>query len=469
MKLYNTLSRKLQDFNPKAEVKIYTCGPTVYDYQHIGNYSGYIYWDVLVRLLSFQGHTVKRVMNITDVGHLVSDADEGEDKLEKGAKREGKTARQVADFYAADFIDSMHQLATVEPIYAKATDYIEQQIKMISTLLEKGYAYEENQAIYFDVSKVNGYGKLAGQELTEKEIGARPEVITDSSKRNAADFALWFFTKGRFSSHEMKWPSPWGDGFPGWHIECSAIVHTLLGEPIDINAGGVDHIGIHHPNEIAQTEAAFNKPLSKIWIHNNHMMVDGKKISKSLKNGYTLRDLQVKSYSPTDFKILVLQAHYRKQSNFTWGALEAANNRLLGWLSAISLRHQPSKSSLDGKLFNDSLAGIVKELENDLNTPAVLALIDEVISQLAAQGISSQYVPELEAWLESLNALLGLDLLAMSPNLTDEQKGLMQEREAARLSREWARSDELRLKLETQGIGLRDTDSGSIWRRVKSN
>lgn len=468
MKLYNTLGRELQSFTPKNSVKIYTCGPTVYDFQHIGNYSGYIYWDALVRLLKFQGHQVKRVMNITDVGHLVSDADEGEDKLDKGAKREGKTAKQVADFYTNDFLASMEKLALVKPVYARATEYVPQQIEMIQTLVDKGYAYQSPQAIYFDISKLSDYGKLTGQELADKEIGARDEVVTDKSKRNPQDFALWFFATGRFASHQLKWVSPWGEGFPGWHIECSAIVHSLLGEPIDIHAGGIDHIGTHHTNEIAQTEAAFDKQLSKFWLHNNHLMVDAQKISKSKNNGFTLEDLATKGYSAMDFKMLVLQSHYRSQSNFTWEALQAAKNRLTGWANAASLRHQKPLASEHQSV--ESLQKSIKELatalEDDLNTAAALTVVDGIINKLENNGLAESCRSEFSEWLEAIHELLGIDLAGLSPDIAPKHKELINEREAARLNQDWAKSDALRQKLEQDGIGLKDTANGATWYRL---
>jgi len=451
MKLYNTLGRELQDFKPVSDelVKIYTCGPTVYDYQHIGNYSGYIYWDVLVRMLKNQGFNAKRVMNITDVGHLVSDSDEGEDKLEKGAAREGKTARQVADFYTQDFYASMRALKLLEPDqYAKATDYIPQQIEIIKILLDKGFAYQTEQAIYFEVTKLADYGKLTGQKLADKEVGARDDVVTDAAKHHPQDFALWFFTVGRFADHEMRWPSPWGEGFPGWHIECSAIVHATLGEPIDIHTGGVDHIGTHHTNEIAQTEAAFGVELSRFWVHNNHMMVNGQKMSKSLGNFLTLKDLQDKGYSPMDFKILVLQSHYRSQSNFTWEALHAAAQAYKEILAWADLKFQKSGHA------GDLAQQVADKLSNDLNSSEALAVI---MTNLGA--------PPTQELLDELDKLLGLEL-SQRQDISDEQKELIQQREAARRNQNWDESDRLRDELVKQGIGVNDTDSGPIWYRL---
>lgn len=453
MKLYNTLGRQLQQFEPLAagKVKIYTCGPTVYDYQHIGNYSGYIYWDILVRLFKYSGFDVNRIMNITDVGHLVSDADEGEDKLETGAKREGKSAREVADFFTNDFYAGMKALKLVEPnTYAKATEYIPQQIEIIQALIDKGFAYKTEQAIYFEVAKLPDYGKLTGQKLSEKEVGARAEVITDDAKHHPQDFALWFFRAGRFANHELHWPSPWGDGFPGWHIECSAIVHALLGDPIDIHTGGVDHIGTHHTNEIAQTEAAYGHPLANYWLHNNHMMVDGQKMSKSLGNFLTLADLAKRGYSALDFKLLVLQSHYRSMSNFTWEALAAAQQAYKDICAWADLSFQQTPHGTD-----ELIDKIKDRLSDDLNTPQAIA----VLMQTLDVSVPSHDV------LKKLDNLLGLELSSRQ-DIDNTQKDIVAKRQEARRLADWQQSDQLRDQLAKQGIGLRDSAAGATWYRL---
>jgi len=458
IRLYNTLGRKIQEFRPLEpdKVKIYTCGPTVYDYQHIGNYSGYIYWDILVRLFKEQGYAVQRVMNITDVGHLVSDADEGEDKLEKSAQREGKTARQVADFYTEDFYKGIDSLGLLKPDqYAKATDFIPQQLEIVQKLLDKGFAYQTEQAIYFDVSKLSDYGKLTGQKLSDKEVGARAEVVTDKAKHHPQDFALWFFTVERFAEHEMRWDSPWGSGFPGWHLECSAIIHAVLGEPIDIHTGGVDHIGTHHTNEIAQTEAAFDKSLADLWLHNNHMMVDGQKISKSLRNGYTIDDLAKKGFSATDFKLLVLQSHYRSQMNFKWEALEAAQANLADLHAWADQTYQPGVNALSSEQ-EEALIKIVKgSLAEDLNTTVALASVN---------GITLKGRPS-RPLLRQLDELLGLGL-SERQDITSEQKQVIEQREQARRAGNWPQADELRQSLKRQGLEINDTDAGPVWSRA---
>lgn len=456
IRLYNSLGRAVQEFTPieTGKVKIYTCGPTVYDYQHIGNYSGYIYWDILVRLLQHTGLAVERVMNITDVGHLVSDSDDGEDKLEKGAKREGKTSREVADFYTADFIMNTEKLNLVPPKhYAKATNYIAHQVEIIQLLIEKGFAYQTDQALYFDVTRLSDYGKLSGQKLEDKDVGVRDDVIVDKAKHHPHDFALWFFTVGRFVDHEMRWDSPWGSGFPGWHLECSAIIHAILGEPIDIHCGGVDHIGTHHTNEIAQSEAAFGKDLAKFWLHNNHMSVDGQKISKSLANGYRLEQLEDKGFGAQDFRLFVLQSHYRSQSKFTWEALDAAKSNLAAFNAWADLAHQsvPKMSDNDAEKLITALSSA---LLDDLNTPNGLAVLHAVDKSLA---------PSKET-LSTLDELLGFEF-SKREDISSDQKRTIALREQARSAQNWQESDRLRDELATQHIVLNDGPNGTTWQR----
>jgi cysteinyl-tRNA synthetase len=272
MRLYNSLSRSIEEFTPLHDNKVgmYACGPTVYDFQHIGNYRKYIGDDVLHRVLKANGYELKHVMNITDVGHLVSDEDTGEDKMEKGARQSGRTVWEVAQFYEEDFWQALDSLNVIRPdVVARATGHIGEQIKLIQKLEEKGYTYKTDQAIYFDISKFPEYTKLSHQKLDEKEAGAREDVVTDSDKKNPQDFALWFFTVGHFADHTMRWPSPWGEGFPGWHIECSAMSMAYLGNTLDIHTGGIEHIPVHHTNEIAQSEAATGEQFVRFWIHHN--------------------------------------------------------------------------------------------------------------------------------------------------------------------------------------------------------
>jgi len=473
VKLYNTLGRKLQPFKPQSPnvVKVYSCGPTVYDYAHIGNLRAFIFADTLRRTLSAQGYTVHHVMNITDVGHLSSDADVGEDKLEKGAKREGKTVWDIADQYTQSFLKDTQSLNILQPNgykgrvdgYARATDFIPQQIEIISTLLEKKYAYITKEAIYFDVTKQKDYGKLSGQKLEEKETAVREEVVQDTDKRHPYDFALWFFAVGRFEDHALQWQSPWGSGFPGWHLECSTIIHETLHEPIDIHTGGVDHIGTHHTNEIAQTEAAFGHPLAQYWLHNEFVLVNGTKMSKSLGNFYTLRDVREKGYDPLAFRLLMLQAHYRSQLNFSWGSLEAAQtflNRIRGW---ADLAHQtPEQFSEVNQTYQPALEKIYAALSQDLNTTEALGWLSGLVNQTDTHGWSPK---DLAMLLKQLDDVFGLGL-SERLDITDQQKSLLHDRSKARQSSDWAAADAIRQKLEKEHIGVRDSNFGQIWFRL---
>lgn len=308
---------------------MYTCGPTVYNFAHIGNLRTYIFEDLLQRVLEYDGYKVDRAMNITDVGHLVGDGDVGEDKLEVGAKREGKSPLEIAKLYTDKFFADLDELNIIKPekILA-ATQTIPEQIEIIKILEQKGFAYIGEKAIYFDTSKLADYGKLSGQKLSEKKSGARDEVVQDPDKKYPADFALWFFLKGKYQNHILRWPSPWGEGFPGWHIECSAISRKLLGQPFDIHTGGVDHIGTHHTNEIAQSEAAFGLPLANFWMHGEFLLIDSGRMGKSEGNFLTLGEIKKRGFSPLDYRYMCLQAHYRTQLNFTWESLASAKTAL---------------------------------------------------------------------------------------------------------------------------------------------
>jgi cysteinyl-tRNA synthetase len=471
MKLFNTLGRKLEDFLPleAGKVKLYTCGPTVYNYAHLGNLRTYIFEDVLRRALQ-QEYDVTHVMNITDVGHLVSDADEGEDKLEKGAAREGKTVWEIAEMYTQAFKDDIKQLGILPATsLEKATDHIADQIEMTQALIDKGFAYQTEQAIYFDVTKFPDYGRLTGQKLEDKEVGARDEVVTDVDKHHPYDFALWFFTVGHFAGHTMHWPSPWGEGFPGWHLECSAIIQAALGETIDIHTGAVDLIGTHHTNEIAQSEAAHGKPLAKYWLHGEFILIDGGKMAKSKGNFYTLADIEKKKLSPLAFRLLVLQAHYRSELNFTWQSLEASQQFLLALYSWADLRHQPATGNANpdfAKHLRGLMANVQSAISDDLNTPKALAEISTFVSWMDKAPLPEQDIEEFEAALQKLDDLIGLSL-AGRPDISTSQKELIQKREAARAKEDFAESDKLRGELETDGIGIDDTAHGSRWRRLE--
>lgn len=468
MKLYNTLSRQVEDFEPidAKTVKLYTCGPTVYHYAHIGNLRNVIFNDTLRRTLEFSGYPVNHVMNITDVGHLVSDADEGQDKLEKGAAREGKTVWEVAQFYIDAFNQHTAALHVLPPTKTiRATDAIGVQIEMVEILLEKGFAYLTEQAVYFDVAKLEDYGKLSGQKLADKEVGVRSEVITDKDKHHPQDFALWFFTVGHFADHQMRWTSPWGEGFPGWHLECSAIIHQSLGETIDIHTGGVDHIGTHHTNEIAQSEAAFGKPLARFWLHNEFLQQDGGgKMSKSGSETITLDEVIKRGYDPLALRLFYLQSHYRSQANFSWENLEAAQNRLKAYRAMADLRWQGTQEGVQHTYYDTYTLNLKKSLENDLNTPMALETISAVSDDLD-ETVLPENNREFIIFLSAIDKLFGLNLLK-SKDITQEQKRLIADRSTARANQDWPKSDDFRDQLIEQGIGLRDTENGAVWYRL---
>lgn len=464
-KFYNSLTRKVEDFKSikAGKVKFYACGPTVYDDQTIGNLRTYVLYDTINRVLRDNKYVVDFVMNITDVGHLTSDSDEGEDKLEKGAKRAGKTVWEISDHYIAIFKDDLKLLNIDEPRLARATDFIKQQIAMIQILLDRGYGYQTTQAIYFDVSKNSSYGELTGQKLSEKNVAVRPEVVADKSKHGPHDFALWFFAVGRFAEHEMKWPSPWGEGFPGWHLECSSIIHETLGDPIDIHAGGVDLIGTHHINEMAQTQAAYNHKLANYWIHGEHLLVEGQRMGKSLGNFYTLQDIIMKDYDPLALRLLYLQSHYRSQMNFSHEALAAAQEFLKNLRAWADLKFQPQlghKQDIDS-VYPQALKKIELALNDDLNTSQALAILSGLVNTAQQDGVDTQ---GLSIFLEQVDKLLGLGL-GSRKDISGGSKTLIASRDEARMASNWARADELRKDLLEQSIEVKDTPHGSVWSR----
>lgn len=479
LKLHNTLTGKLDEFVSlvSGHVKLYSCGPTVYDYLHIGNWSAYIYWDILVRTLIANDYKVERVVNITDVGHLVSDADDGEDKLETGAKRDAKTAWEVADFYSQDFMKNIDRLGLLEPAHiAKATDFIDQQLELVRTLKTKGVTYQIDDGIYFDTSKFPTYADFAHLDLTALKAGARVEL--NPQKHQPSDFALWKFTPAN-QKRDMEWSTPpdllegsHKMGFPGWHLECSAMALNLLGATLDIHTGGIDHIPVHHTNEIAQSETATGMRFSNYWLHNNHLKIDGIKISKSLGNGYTLDDLIKKGFTPQDYKMFVLQSHYQTEGNFTYDNLNAAHNRLQNWRNSAALRHQihdtiNNENTVETDPKTVPLyavpSAILEALNNNLNTPKALTIIDQVFSRLATVELSHIDRHALIEVLEMIDASLGLQLMASSPDISDETKRLIIKRANARNDQDWPQSDKLRSELLTQGITVRDSRHGSVW------
>src|SRR3989339_868759 len=355
MKLYNTLSRKIEEFVPlnTPNVTFYACGPTVYDFTHIGHMRTYTNNDVLKRVLTYLGYKVSHVMNVTDVGHLTGDDDSGEDKMEKGAKKYGKTVWDVAKFYTEFFFKTTDALNILRPnIICKATEHVPDMIQLISKLNQNGFVYETKEAVYFNVMKFKNYGKLSGQKLDDKIQASREEVIVDPGKKHPADFALWLKRVGRFKDHTMYWPSPWGDGFPGWHLECSAMAMKYLGETIDIHTGGVDHISVHHTNEIAQSEAATGKQFVHYWLHVAFLTSYGKKMAKSEGNFVTLQDIVQKGYDPLVFRYLILTSHYRSSLNFTWRGLQGTQKALMSLREKV-LSWGNDHSDFDEKLLKE--------------------------------------------------------------------------------------------------------------------
>ncbi|MDP2684008.1 MAG: cysteine--tRNA ligase [bacterium] len=468
LKIYNTLSRKVEEFTPfgsaqdkpTKDVGFYACGPTVYNYAHIGNLRAYIAQDILRRTLKYDGYKVKHVMNITDVGHLTDDADEGEDKMEKGAEREGKTALQIADYYTDAFMENLCDLNILEPnIWCKATEHIPEQIKQVQDLIDGGFTYETTDGIYFDTTKINDYGKLAGLDKQELEAGKRVNI---GMKKNPHDFALWKWSKQSerhperaeqvegstpIPKRQMEWEAFGHVGFPGWHIECSAMAMKYLGDQFDLHAGGIDHIPVHHTNEIAQAESVTGlKPWVKYWFHNEFLIMSNEKMSKSSDNFITLQTLKDKNIDPLSYRYFLLQSHYRKQTSFSWEALEAAQ------LGLKNLKKQIQKIAPDAPTDPIIEKNFFEALNNDLNTPEALALLWNAVkeNQLNLDSIIK------------FDKILGLNLHEPEKKvvITDDVQKLLNEREKARKNKDWVSSDTLRDDLLKLGFEVEDTPDG---------
>ncbi|MBI4038110.1 cysteine--tRNA ligase [Candidatus Daviesbacteria bacterium] len=453
LKLFNTLSRKVEEFKPTKppHVGMYTCGQTVYDYTHIGHLRKYIGDDLLRRVLVANGFDVKHVQNVTDVGHLTSDADEGDDKLEKGAKDRGETVWEVANFFTDYFYKSLEQVNVLRPhVVCRATEHIGEQIKLIEKLVKKSFTYQTEEAIYFNIAKFPSYGKLSGQKLEEQKTGARKEVVVDKAKKHPQDFALWFFTVGKFKDHTMRWPSPWGEGFPGWHIECSAMSMEYLGDSLDIHTGGVDHIPVHHENEIAQSEGAIGKPFVKYWVHHEFLVVDGEKMSKSKKNFYTIDDVKEKGFDPLALRYLFLTAHYRDKLNFTWKSLGAAQAALNKLREEIRPWQQPKGGS--GQYWQKFL----EAANNDLNLPQAVAVLWQMVHSNPSTSSRVQDLVEMDKILG-----LGLDQYLGKPlEVPKNIMELVEKRENLRKAGNFKKADELRKEVKKQGFEIEDTPGG---------
>lgn len=474
MKLHNTLGNQQQSLTPHSDtqVTIYNCGITVYSQPHIGNWVTYIYWDLLHRTLLASGYTINRVQNITDVGHLTDDGDAGEDKMQKGALKEGKTAWDVAQKYieVADH-EAYELLGLLRPTHMpRATEYIQQQIDFVKNLETKGYTYVIGDGVYYDTTKFPDYGKMARLDIDGLEFGAR---VADTGKKNPTDFALWKFSP-KNEKRDMEWDSPWGKGFPGWHLECSVMARELLGDRIDIHTGGIDHIPVHHTNEIAQTEAVTGTQFSQFWVHGNHIKVDGKKMSKSLGNIVTLSDITDKGFSLESLKLLVLAKHYRTEGNFTWDILEAAQNRLNRWRAIATLRHQIHDTLVD----DDEKDGVHKingillatphvaleKLQADMGSPEAIAVIEQAFDRVESAHLSKLQKASLLSLLEWVRETLGIDLLTSTPDINDEAKRSILARRSAREAKDWKESDRIRDELsDTYNITLLDGGDTTVW------
>lgn len=459
LRFYNTLTRTKEDFKPISDknlVTMYSCGPTVYNYAHIGNLRTYIFMDLVRRTLKLEGYKIKGVMNVTDVGHLMADSDDGEDKMAVASREQHKTPWEIAKFYSDIFFTDLAKLNIGKPeIIAKATDHIGDMIKYVLALEEAGYSYETSDGIYFDISKFPRYGCLSRANLDDQLAGARVEV--NGEKRHPADFALW---KKADPLHIMQWESPWGMGYPGWHIECSAMSQKYLGKVFDIHTGGVDHIPIHHENEIAQNEALTGKQSVNYWMHGEFMMVDGGKMSKSLGNTYTIADLEQKGYSALDFRFFCLNTHYRKKLNFTFPGIESAKTSRARLMEALAL-HRASDATTPKEKLDAYKAEFIEAIEDDINVPLALGILFTAIKEPKSKDIY-----DLAVYFDSV---LGLDLKntpavkSSEPEVEvpAEVKALIEERAEAKRNRNFALADQIRAQIASLGFNVIDTKDGA--------
>ena len=460
--LYNTLTRKIDPIIPihPNEIGVYCCGPTVYNFQHIGNLKTYIVEDILVRALRYAGYNVKHVMNITDVGHLVSDADEGEDKMQVAAKREGKKSHEIAKYYTDIFLDDCKKLNILRPdIICKATDHIQEMIDLCVKLEKNGFAYIANGNLYFDVEKFKKYGDLAKLDLEKLKAGARIEV--DSGKKSPFDFVLWF-TKSKFENQELQWQSPWGEGYPGWHIECSAMAVKYLGEQFDIHCGGIDHIPVHHTNEIAQTEAATGKKWVNHWFHSEFMLLNKEKMSKSKGGFIVLKDLEDQGINPISYRFFCLTGSYRAQLNYGDEALEAAQNSY-NKIKNLVLKLIETGAVITNETSSEYITEFENALFNDLNTPVILATIRKVLED-------TKLTPNqrLSTAIQIDNVLgLGLKEIKIEKlEIPTEVQKLVDARHAAKLAKDWKLSDEIRDRIKTLGFIVEDKAGVSIVKKI---
>jgi cysteinyl-tRNA synthetase len=460
LQLYNTLTREKAEFRPLEGnmVRMYSCGPTVYSYAHIGNFRAYVFMDTLRRVLQYNGYTLKHVMNITDVGHLESDADEGEDKMEKAARKENKNPYEIAKYYSDIFFRDMERLHIEKPeIIAKATDHIQEMLEFVEGLMKNGYAYETSKGIYFDISKLDKYPVLSNRKLDEQIAGARVDV--DEEKRNPYDFALWIKAP---ENHIMKWESPWGLSYPGWHIECSAMGRKYLGDQFDIHTGGIDHIPTHHENEIAQSKGLTGKIPAKFWMHVEFLQVDGGKMSKSLGNTYTLDQLQKKGIEPLAYKLFCFTAHYRTKLNFTFETALSTQTALTRLREGFA-KHLEGTEKIENEKIKEYENKFLETINDDLNIPAAMGIVWEIIR-------SPQKSKQYADLLLEFDRVLGLDLENSKKYLEESKKveipeeiqELLEKRKQARQEKNWTLSDEIRDAIKEKGYSIKDGKDGSM-------
>ena len=506
LKLYNTMGRTLQEFKPIHEnfVDFYGCGPTVYNYAHIGNLRAYVFLDILDKTLTFLGYDIKHVMNITDVGHLTGDSDDGEDKMVKTAEEKHQTVLEIAQFYTDAFMKDIDALNIRHPdVICKATEHIDEMIELIKQIEKNGHTYMAGGNLYFDISTFPDYGKLANLNLEELKEGAgkRKEVVIDSNKKNPGDFVLWF-TKSKFESQAMTWPSPWGQGYPGWHIECSAMSMKYLGKHFDIHTGGIDHVPVHHTNEIAQSEGSFSEeerkkgPWVNYWLHNEFLVIEGgNKMSKSQGNFLRLQTILDKGYNALDYRFFLLSSHYRKQIYFSWDAMDSAKNGRNNLIQKIVKTANKANIQLENeKIYKKGQAkdtnglsegakkyldAFISSLENDLLTPVALSQISKILKD---NSIEPKETIEV---INRMDSVLGLKLIdeakkvqelsqkqnqnELNNNLSDpeaqEIQALLDERKKAKSEKNFSRADEIRKILSDRGITIIDTPQGTTWKR----
>lgn len=474
MKLYNSSSRTVEEFKPLNDkaVSMYACGPTVYDDTHIGHMRRYVMDDIIRRTFLYLGYKMQYVMNVTDVGHLTGDDDSGEDKLEKGARKAKKTVYDIVEYYTKMFFVVMKELNVLTPdIVPKATEHVEDMIALITNLEKKGYIYETDQAVYFDVRAFQNYGALSGQKIEEKKIAVREDVHEDKDKRHPVDFVVWFKRVGRFKDHVMHWPSPWGDGFPGWHIECSAMSMKYLGKTLDLHSGGIDHIPVHHENEIAQSEAATKNLFVRYWLHHNFLLVEGEKMSKSLGNFVTLDKIQDKGIDPRSLRLLFMQTHYRSEMNFTWDSAIAAGEAFQKLKKTFRQLTQSGGTSKENSPESERIVLNYKErfesaLSNDFNTAEAVALMWQMVKDHSIRDKDKAVL------LIEFDNVFGFDLVEIVKDddieieIPEHIQKLAKQRYTARKNKDFKTADALRDEIIKAGYEVEDSEQGTVIRTM---